>query len=174
MKCPRCGLEVSDEVPRCGGCDFAIADLDAACGAPPARDGVVIDGAKKLSEAEHTALTEQLAALAKEVPGEIVVVTTERAPVKPAQYAFWLFNRWQVGGEAHAGLLVLLSFADRRVECEVGYGWEDTLDEVQTGELLDDAVVPLLADGKVAQALAAGVDRIGQRLRAGPAPQADA
>ena len=166
MKCPRCGLEVSDASPRCEGCGFSLADLDGRAGVVPVRDGPLYDPDGRLSSEERDALLELLEGARKEVHGDIVVALLGRAPILPATYAFWLFNRWQVGGDQHAGLLVLVDFDARRVECEVGYAWEPVLDEEATGAILDENLVPALADGRMADGLGAGLGVVVERLRA--------
>lgn len=104
MKCPRCGLIVTDQVPQCRGCGFSLEDLDRRAGRLPERTGFVSDHAGLLSPEERAALEQRLARFHEENGGEIVVATVATTrPVKPAEYVFWLFNRWNVGGPEHAG-----------------------------------------------------------------------
>lgn len=163
MKCPRCGLIVTDAVPRCRGCGFGIADLDAALPAPLARRGFINDFAEILSPARRNALETVLQNFSREYDGEMVLVTVASCrPVKPAEYVFWLFNRWEIGGEEHRGLMILLSLADRRVECEVGYGWEGIISDPLSDEILEREVVPLLESGSFFEALQVAVERFGE------------
>ncbi|MDH7571896.1 MAG: TPM domain-containing protein, partial [Armatimonadota bacterium] len=109
MKCPHCGLIVTDRVPRCVGCGFSMTDLDRKLGAPPQRRGFVNDYADLLEPAAREALEVRLAEISTALQGEIVLVTRAHTrPVKPSEWVFWLFNRWNIGGEAHAGILLLL------------------------------------------------------------------
>lgn len=166
MKCPRCSLDVTDAVPRCLGCGFTVDDLDHVLGQPPAKEGCVLDEAGMLSLEEHVALTQRVQQLNDELDGEMLIVTLPDARgVKPAQLAFWLFNRWQVGGPSHAGLLVLVTRAERRVECEVGYAWEGAISDDESGEVLDREVVPRLREGRFAEGLRAGVEALAAPLR---------
>lgn len=167
MKCPRCNLIVTDAVPKCGGCDFTLADLDSTLGDAPARTGLLTDEAGLLTEAERDALSARLAALKDELEGEIVVVTVPDARgVKPAQLVFWLFNRWGIGGPPHAGLLILLAKKERRIECEVGFAWEGAISDDESGDILDNVVVPLLREERFAEAITAGVEALAVPLRA--------
>ncbi len=167
MKCPRCGLIVSDAIPKCRGCDFSVAALDRVLGAPPARSGPLVDDAGLLSAEEQAALRAALSALADELEGELVVVISPNARgVKPAQLAFWLFNQWGVGGPQHAGLLVLVARDERRVECEVGFAWEGAIGEEESGDVLDREVVPKLREGRFAEALETGIEALVAPLRA--------
>ena len=173
MKCPRCGLMVTDRVPTCRGCGFSVADLDRKLRQPPARVGFVNDFAGLLSAEEKAPLEERLFQLQHQLNGELVLTMVQSTkPVKPAEYVFWLFNRWQVGGAAHTGLMVLLTQAERRVECEVGYGWEPFISEEASGRLLDRHVLPLLRVGKVAAALREGVEQCARIIAAAlPVPK---
>lgn len=104
-------------------------------------------------------MEEFLSNLSRKLDGEIVVVLMETSrPVKPSEYVFWLFNRWQVGGEAARGLMILISFKERRVESEVGLGWEPFLSDPQSGEVLDQMLVPWLREGRIYEGLRAACD----------------
>lgn len=163
MKCPRCSLIVTDQMPQCRGCGFSIADLDRHLKTVPKRLGFVNDYARLLAVQHQGELERFLGETNAHVNGEFVIVTVPTTrPVKPSEYAFWLFNRWQVGGEAHTGLLILIAQREHRVESEVGYGWEPIVSDVESGQVLDQYVVPLLREGKVFEALYQGVKALAQ------------
>jgi len=165
MKCPHCGLIVTDQAPRCPGCDFTIADLERRMPSPPQRSGFVNDLARLLPADEKDRLEARLAQFQQRCGGEIVVVTVPTTkPLKPAEYVFWLFNRWSIGGATHAGLMILLAQQEQRIECEVGYSWETIVSDVESGEVLDAHVVPLLKEQQVAAALWQGVEQLAHIL----------
>jgi uncharacterized membrane protein YgcG len=165
LKCPRCGLEITDAIPRCEGCDFTIADLDARCGAVPAREGPLLDGAKLFSDDERSSLAAALRERGEALSGDVVVVTaSDTGAATPEEYAFWLFNRWSLGGELNAGVLLLIAEREHRVECEVGYAWEPWLDEEETGRVLDEHVVPALQDKRAADGVLAFVEQVARAL----------
>ena len=171
MKCPHCGLIVNDMVSACRGCDFDIKDLDEPVGEIPTRLGLINDFAGLLSEEARRQLQDRLEDLSNITGGEFVVVTCKTThPIKPSEYVFWLFNRWQVGGPEHAGIMVLLAQQERRVESEVGYSWEPYISDVESGEVLDQFVVPLLRSGKISEALATGIERLAEYIPPGPMP----
>jgi len=173
MKCPRCGLIVTDQVPKCQGCGFSIRDLDRRLRRSPERAGFVNDFAELLSAEEKTRIEDRLSQFHQKCGGELVLVTIESTkPVKPSEYVFWLFNRWQVGGEAHAGLMILMSLSERRVECEVGYSWEHIISDVESGAVLDERVVPLLKEGKIHEALREGVEQLASIIEQAAIPPA--
>jgi uncharacterized protein len=167
MKCPRCSLVEHDAPARCPGCGFSIADLDRRLGAPPARPEFLLDEADVLDDDAQQRLTARLRELGARSHGPIVVVTRSRtAPVTPAEYAFWLFNRWQLGAPNHRALLLLLALREQRIETEVGYGLESVATDAATARVLAEHAVPLLRQREYAAALEAAVDTLGTLLAA--------
>lgn len=174
MRCPRCEADVTDQAPTCAGCGFGIADLDALLGAVPACRGLVTDDAGMLSPAG----AEKVAARAREFEArtgaQLRVVTRETtAPCKPAEAAFWLFNRWNVGDvggqDVNRGLLVLLAKQERRIQCEVGHGLEGLVTDEAAGHILEAHAVPFLAKGEVDEGLLQAVDVLAQVVEGGRA-----
>jgi uncharacterized protein len=162
MKCPRCGLAARASIPRCHGCGFSLDSLDRSLGDPPARATPLSDGAGLLSEAERGALTARISEWSERSGGEIVVVTLATTlPARPSEYAFWLFNRWDLAAPHRRGALLLLALHEQRIEIEAGVGWEDALSDLATGAALDRHVLPLLRERDYATALAAAVDALG-------------
>jgi len=161
MKCPRCGLVVTDSMPTCRGCGFSLGDLERRLRQTPARSSLVNDIAGLLSVDQRASLEDRLHELQQHLGGEIIVVTVKSTrPLKPSEYVFWLFNHWQVGGKDHLGLMVLLAEKERRIECEVGYGWEPILSDAESGQVLDRYVLPLLQTGKFYEALRQGTGQL--------------
>jgi uncharacterized protein len=174
MKCPRCGLIVNDRVPKCQGCGFSSHDLDRRLNRVPERVGFVNDFAMLLSAEEKTTIEDRLTQFHQTCGGELVLVTVKSTkPIKPSEYVFWIFNRWRVGGEVHAGLLILLAQKERRIECEVGYSWEPIISDVESGAVLDEHVVPLLKEGKIAEALRESVEQLAGIIERVAAPPAE-
>jgi uncharacterized protein len=161
MKCPRCGLIVTDLVPKCQGCGFSIQDLDRKLKRHPKRIGFVNDFAGVLSAEEKSWIENQLSEFNQKYGGQFVLVIVKSTkPIKPSEYVFWLFNRWQIGGENHTGLMVLLALSERRIESEVGYSWEDIISDVESGKVFDETVIPLLKEDKIHEALRKGIEQI--------------
>jgi Beta-propeller domains of methanol dehydrogenase type len=172
MKCPRCGLIVTDRVPTCRGCGFSITDLDRRLHWVPEQVGFVNDFAGLLSAEEKISLQARLSQLQQELDGEFVLVTINSTkPVKPSEFVFWLFNRWQVGGKAHTGLMILLTQKERRIECEVGYGWEPIISDVESGKVLDEQIVPLLKENKAHEALSQGTEQLASIIEQALSPR---
>jgi uncharacterized membrane protein YgcG len=159
-------------VPKCRGCGFSVADLDRKLRQVPGRVGFVNDFAGILAAEEKASLEERLSLLQCQLRGELVLTLVHSTrPVKPSEYVFWLFNHWQVGGAAHAGLMILLTRAERRIECEVGYAWEAIISEEESGKVLDTHAIPLLQAGRIAPALREGVEQFARLITAAIPPE---
>lgn len=170
MHCPRCATDISDRVERCPACAFTLGDLDTQAGAPPLRTGAVTDLADVLSAADRERLAARAELCRHRTGADLAVLVAPRSPLPPPQYVFWLFNRWDVGGAENRGLLILLSLDERRIECEVGYALEAIIDDENSGRVLDEHVVPLLARGDIAAGLWQAVDVLAQILEGGEKP----
>ena len=156
MKCPRCAAITHTPIVRCPGCGFSIETLDRILGSPAPLDSPLDDEAALLSAADHAALTAQLNAAATRSHGRLIVATRlSTAPVRPAEYAFWLFNRPGLVSPGTRGLLILLAVREQRIETEVGTDWEELATDLQTGRVLDREVLPLLRERDYAGALRA-------------------
>ena len=140
----------------------------SACRSPrarPARPEFLLDEADVLDDDAQQRLTARLRELGSRSHGPIVVVTRSRtAPVTPAEYAFWLFNRWQLGAPNHRALLLLLALREQRIETEVGYGLEPVATDAATARVLAEHAVPLLRRREYAAALEAAVEALGTLL----------
>ncbi|MCS7065096.1 MAG: TPM domain-containing protein [Fimbriimonadales bacterium] len=150
MKCPRCGWIAEQVVAVCLGCGFSLPQLRVPAHLHLEKQDSVNDFAGLLSESERTRLAEQLHALSEAMGGALVLATVPSvAPLKPSEYAFWLYHFWQLPPN---GLLLLVALQERWIESEVGLAWEPFLSDVETGDALQ-AAIPLLKEGRYAEGL---------------------
>jgi uncharacterized protein len=176
MPCPRCATLVDDAQPTCSTCGFGLADLDAKLGAPPAPLGRLSDFAGLLSGDARGRIEERLRAFEEQSGGvQLRVVTRETtAPCTPREYCFWLFARWNVGdvkADENNGVLLLLSKAERAIECEVGHALEAVVTDEAAGKLLESHVVPVLARGEVDEGIGRAVDVLSKLIVGGEDPR---
>jgi len=150
MHCPKCQVDINDPAPECPRCGFHIRQLDEVLGTPPERAAPLLDLAGVVSEAGRGPILERLRTFVTRTGCEFLVVTRpDTAPRLPSEYVFWLFNRWNVGGENHAGLLILLAMKERRIEVEVGFDLERFVSDEAAGLILQHHAVPFLKRGDV-------------------------
>lgn len=94
-------------------------------------------------EAEMQALGE---ALYKETSAQVVVVTVDSLNgYDIREYGYKLGREWGIGSEKDdSGILLLLSSGDRKIDIEVGYGFEGEITDARTGRILDTYAIPYL------------------------------
>jgi uncharacterized protein len=83
----------------------------------------------------------------------------------PADFRTKLFRAWGVGQPGiDNGLLVLVVMDQRRFEFEVGYGLEGIITDIMSVRIQQTYMVPLAKEGKMNEAILAGVMQINQIL----------
>jgi uncharacterized protein len=167
VRCPHCHRELATPVNACPHCDFTLATLQTQMPSPPAQAGPVTDLAGVLTTEEAERIAQRCQEVFTRTGAELLVVTVlTTAPLQPAEYIFWLANLWDMGGPENRGLLILLSFQERRIESEVGYGLEASLSDAETDHILHEHVTPLLRAGNYGAGLYQAVDVLGKILEA--------
>lgn len=167
MKCPRCHAEMSELVEVCPHCAFTFAIVDTQMPLPPPQAGHINDLAGVLMAEEVLRLEQRCQEVFARTQVELIVVTVPTtAPLQPAEYVFWLANRWAMGGPENRGLLILLALQERRIESEVGYALETLLSDAESSRMLQTHVVPFLQKGQYAEGLYQAVDVLGKFFEA--------
>ena len=123
----------------------------------PAR---VVDAVGALSPGFEGELTELLLTLEDETGAQLgVVVIASTAPESIEQYSIRLAEAWGVGRKDYDdGVVLVVARDDRRLRIEVGYGLEGVLPDARCKRVIDQHIVP---------ALRAGVQVLGDMIRAG-------
>ncbi len=148
MKCPGCDGFINDCTPHCESCGFDISQFDEVLHVPGPRAGGLNDWADVMSPEGSERFRERLDKFAAATGIDFCMVTLPTSePRSPREFAFWLFNLWEIGGDDHLGVLVLLSMAERRIEVEVGYGMEKYISDEEASGVLEHHVVPFLKKG---------------------------
>jgi uncharacterized protein len=135
----------------------------------PARAGAVVDAANIIGANQEQLLAAKAANLQSQSNVELVVVTLPSLQ----GYAIerWgrdLGNRWQVGGSAARGVLLIVAPNDREVRIEVGDGLP--LSDSTAASIINNVIVPQFRSGEMSGGILAGVDAIA-RATTGSKPQ---
>ncbi|MDQ4132018.1 MAG: TPM domain-containing protein, partial [Actinomycetota bacterium] len=105
-----------------------------------------------------------------------VVRTTGNQSIE--DYGIDLAREWGVGQEGKDnGVVLVIAMEDRRARLEVGRGLEGELTDVESGDIIDERVIPFLREGNVGGAITQGTEAIRQALgdpQAGELPPAPA
>ncbi len=109
----------------------------------------VYDEANLISTSTELEIVKLSEALEKESGAQIVVVTLESlSNYDLDQYAVQLFRQWGIGdAKKNNGVLIILSYTERDVRIEVGYGLEGAIPDSVAGRILDESMLPSLKDG---------------------------
>ncbi|MFH1389459.1 MAG: TPM domain-containing protein [Candidatus Margulisiibacteriota bacterium] len=113
--------------------------------------------------------TEKLCQLLEQKTGaELAIVTVKTVmPLDPKSYAVKLFEKWGIGKKGKDnGLLLLVAVDDHRVEIEVGYGLEGTINDALAGQILDAYVMPNFKKGDFSGGIYRGAAALAERIAA--------
>ena len=128
----------------------------------PSAQGYVSDFAELLSEADKTALEEQLRVFAEQTSTEISVVTIVSLEGETIEYyAGKLFEAWKIGQQRiDNGVLLLVAPNEREVRIEVGYGLEGALPDALAHRIIQDDILPVFRAGDYTAGMQRGVAAI--------------
>ncbi len=94
-----------------------------------------------------------------------VAVITTTGTKSLEDYSIDLARAWGVGQKGKDnGVLLLIAVRDRRVRIDVGRGLEGQLTDLQSGRIIRDRLIPLLSQGRYADAVQQGTDAIRTEL----------
>ena len=127
--------------------------------APVAR---VTDLTQTLASAEIASLEAKLATWEARTSNQLVVLmvpTTQPEPIE--SYALRVAEKWKIGRKGQDnGALFIIAKNDRKMRIEVGYGLEGVLPDVTARRIIAENVAPAFREGKFAEGIKVGVDRI--------------
>src|SRR6185436_15868235 len=122
----------------------------------------VVDLTHTLSAAEISGLEAKLADWEARTSNQLAVLmvpTTQPEPIEA--YSIRVAEQWKIGRKGQDnGVLFLIAKNDRKMRIEVGYGLEGVLPDVTARRIIAEDVAPPFREGKFAQGINAGVDRI--------------
>ncbi|MGE5088496.1 MAG: TPM domain-containing protein [Candidatus Levyibacteriota bacterium] len=167
---------------------FLAAPVQAQPAWQPGTDGLaplptltarVTDLTQTLTSAEAQALEAKLADWEQRTGNQLVVaIVPSTAPETIESYSIRLADAWKIGHKGQDnGAIFLIAKNDRKMRIEVGYGLEGVLTDVTSHRIITETVAPLFQQGRFAQGIDAGVDRIISVVGSGaplPARQAPA
>ncbi|MBI5078846.1 TPM domain-containing protein, partial [Candidatus Saganbacteria bacterium] len=77
-----------------------------------------------------------------------------------------LFKEWKIGKAGKDnGILILLSTDEQRVEIEVGYGLEGTINDAKAGEIIDNYMLSFFKKGQFGEGLYNGMGAIADLIK---------
>lgn len=124
----------------------------------------VTDEAKVLDSATEEYIVSKNQLLNETSGAAIVVVTVKMLNADIVDYAYTLFNEWQLGDETlNNGILLLISSGDQDYYCMVGRGLENRLSADELQSILDEDLEPDFAAGNIQAGVRKVFDTLYQR-----------
>ncbi len=122
----------------------------------------VTDLTGTLSASERQALETKLADWEAKTTNQLaVLIVPTTKPETIEEYSIRVAEAWKVGQKGKDnGAIFLIAKNDKQMRIEVGYGLEGDLTDVASRRIIGDTVAPLFSQGKFAEGIIAGVDRI--------------
>ncbi|HET7874545.1 MAG TPA: TPM domain-containing protein [Methylomirabilota bacterium] len=142
------------------------ASVLAALPIPARPSGRVSDYAGALTPAERQRLEQKLAARERASSNQVAVAIFRSLQGESLEdYSIRLAQQWRIGQKGlDNGVIFLIFLEDRRWRLEVGYGLEATLTDALAASIGRDVFVPLMREGRLADAIAAALDAIDQAI----------
>ncbi|MCB0754149.1 MAG: TPM domain-containing protein [Flavobacteriales bacterium] len=129
---------------------------------PKTPDRLVNDYADALSDVEEQALEDKLVAFDNQTSVQIAIAILKTLDGYPiADYTVELFNEWKVGNAKYDnGVLILLSYEERKIWITSGYGVEGSLPDATLKRIIENEIIPQFKQNDYAGGLSAGADAI--------------
>jgi uncharacterized protein len=128
--------------------------------------GWVNDFAGIIDANSAQALTSMIGEVSQKTGAEIAVVTIKSLEGDSLEdFSTRLFKHWGIGKKGtDNGVLILVSYADRKIRIEVGYGLEALINDAFAGETIRDAIAPEFRNGNYGAGILAGTEAISARI----------
>lgn len=143
---------------------LAPASASAEFQIPP-NDGLFTDTASLLSAESEREIEVRLQEYQKATSNEIAVVivtSLNSYPIEDA--ALEIGRKWGVGSVKDNGLLMLLSYEDRQIRLEVGYGLEGAVPDIVARGIIDTDITPHFRDGDYAGGILSAIDALEKHI----------
>jgi len=135
---------------------------------PPPLDAHVVDTSGALSEAQVRAIDRKLDGYLRRTGFAIVAFIPRSLEGESIEdVAYRTFNAWQIGDKGKDnGVLLIIAPSERKVRIETGKGVGGALTDLQTNDIINQTIVPLLQQGRVPEAVDRGTSAIARTLAA--------
>jgi uncharacterized protein len=128
--------------------------------------GWVNDFAGVIDASSAAKLTSLIGELNQKTGAQIAVVTIKSLEEDSLEdFSSRLFKSWGIGQKGKDnGVLLLVSYADKKIRIEVGYGLEALLPDSFAGETIRDIIAPEFKNGEFGAGILGGVNAIRSRI----------
>jgi uncharacterized protein len=111
-------------------------------------------------------LTSMIGEVNQKTGAEVAVVTIKSLEGDSLEdFSTRLFKHWGIGKKGtDNGVLILVSYEDKKIRIEVGYGLEALINDAFAGETIRDVIAPDFRDGNYGAGILAGTAAISSRI----------
>jgi uncharacterized protein len=140
----------------------------------PRIEGRVTDVANVLSAADRRKLTDLLANYEAETFHQYCVLTVPSVrPETIEAFSLRVANKWGIGHkDLNNGVLVVLAVGDRETRIALGSGMEKYISDATAQGIINEAMIPAFREGRFADGLTAGLQRLMSEGRKFVVPEA--
>jgi uncharacterized protein len=156
-------------LPGCGddaGTNRATVAPAVSTAGLPVRTGWVVDQANLIPQDKEAYFTGRLAALEHRTGRQFFVVTVKGLGAEPIEdYGRRLGTAWAVGGQGrYDGVLLIVAPDEKKVRIATGRGLRPVLTDEMCAEIINRDMLPRFRNGKMLEAIEAGIDAVSNRL----------
>ncbi len=131
----------------------------------PPNDGFLSDTASIISQESERKIEQKLQAYKDVTTNEIAVVilkSLDGYAIEDA--ALDIGRKWGVGSVKNNGVLMLISYEDKQIRIEVGYGLEGAVPDIVAQGIIDTDITPHFRDGDYAGGIEAAIDALEKHI----------
>lgn len=129
----------------------------------PALSGRIVDNANIIDAETEARLTNSMEALENSTGIQIAVLTVASlgSYATIEEFAQEVFEEWKLGQKKQDnGLLLCVSFAEKKIRLQTGYGLEGTLTDTKCGIIIRNFIVPFFKEENYSEGIKNGIDSI--------------
>ncbi len=129
----------------------------------PALSGRIVDNANIIDAKTEAELTDRMEDLENSTGIQIAVLTVASLGnyASIEDFAQEVFEKWELGqAKKDNGLLLCVSFAEKKIRLQTGYGLEGTLTDTKCGIILDAFILPDFKEGNYSEGIKKGIESI--------------
>jgi len=122
----------------------------------------VVDKADIINAADESSLNNYLTTISDSTGTQIAVLTIPSLEGEDLEgYSMKVVEDWKLGQkDEDNGVLLLVSYEDRKIRIEVGYGLEGTLTDAKSGLIIRNVIAPNFQNGDYSEGIVEGVESI--------------
>lgn len=132
----------------------------------PTNDGYVTDSANLLTADQKDTLDNSLREYELSTSNQLAVLTiSSLSGADISDYALDTFRKWGIGQkEKNNGVLLVVSYADRKIWITTGYGLEGAIPDIVAKGIVETDIVPAFRDGKYYEGISAALDSMKKHI----------